>query len=351
MMKKKAAAAALLALALLLAVPGVTFAADSSAASGSAVTKSTKTVQVKTTGEGVITLKAAADTVVTTTIPGEEQYNMNNHFLDHQAHFIGFRITDKTPKTYTVSGDISDVSFCPVGGRAVTAGSTVLVGTRSTEGIEYEVDHFTFKAPSDGWIKVIPSGFEKGDEPYFNSQLALNGKNISSSDLFDTFPNSASPYRAYGVRKGLNYTIRIKPAETLFPVFAYKFRVTFKSVPSSRYHSSKKAKAMKAKKKYKGTIAAGSKTQDWYKFKVKKRKSIDVTVFGETNNSLNVVVRHKYKGKTHKYIAAISPYSYGRKKIHISAKKYTGISTKGTWTVQVCRANRGSSGYYELSWR
>ncbi|MGI6212315.1 MAG: pre-peptidase C-terminal domain-containing protein [Anaerovoracaceae bacterium] len=156
-------------------------------------------------------------------------------------------------------------------------------------------------------------------------------------------------YRAYGVEKGKTYVVRIKPTTSLYWTYSYRFLVNFKAVKAYKNQSKKKARTIKAKKLMKGTIPAGSSKANWYKFNVKKNKTIRVTLKGETNGRLDVLLMHKVGKKTKKYTTTI--YHSDKTTIEVSANRWIGIKTKGTWYIRVRGATKRSSGYYQILWK
>lgn len=344
MFRKRLAAAAAVMISISVAIPGAAFAEVLPASSPVMKTASTQTVQ--TDGPGMLVVNAPGDATITTNIPGEEQINLDNNFLDNKNHNYGIQITSTTPQTYTISGEINSCRFCSSADRTVVSGKTYYIGAPYSDSVSKEYWKFTYKAPADGYIRVTPNGYDKENLPVFATQLFRNGKSLSSRDEYGYIVNA---YRAYGVEKGKKYVIRIKPTTSLYWTYSYRFLVNFKAVKAYKNQSKRKAKTIKANKLMKGTIPAGSSKANWYKFNVKKNKTIRVTMKGETNGQLNVLIMHKVGKKTKKYTKTI--YHSGKSTLQVSANPWIGTKTKGTWYIRVCGANKRSSGYYQIKWK
>lgn len=94
----------------------------------------------------------------------------------------------------------------------------------------------------------------------------------------------------YGVKAGTTYCIRIQSSYNSNG--GYAFKVTNNKIKEKSGKTKKKAVMIKKKTK-KGTITAGSKQADWYKFKLTKKKSVKITFKGRTNDKFKVTI---YKG-------------------------------------------------------
>ena len=350
MFRKRIIAAAVLAISISVAITGTAFAEGSSASGSAMKTASAQTVQtvqtVQTDGPGMLVINAPGDATITTNIPGEEQINLDNVFLDNLNHNYGIQITSTTPQTYTVSGEINSCRFCSSADRTVVSGKTYYIGAPYSDSVSKEYWNFTYKAPADGYIQVTPNGYDKENLPVFATQIFRNGKSLSSKDEYGYIANA---YRTYGVEKGKTYVIRVKPTTSLYWTYSYRFLVKFKAVKAYNNQSKKKARTIKAKKLMKGTIPAGSSKANWYKFNVKKNKTIKVTLKGKTNGQLNVLLMHKVGKKTKKYTKTI--YHSDRTTLQVSADPWIGTKTKGTWYIRVRGANSRSSGYYQIMWK
>lgn len=347
MFRKRLIAATALMIPISVAITGFAFAAAPSAPGSVVETASAQTVQ--TDGPGMLVVNAPGDATLTTNVPGEEQIHLDNVFLDNLNHNYGIEITSTTPQTYTVDGTINGCRFCSSADRTVVSGETYYIGAPYSDSVSKEYWNFTYKAPANGYIRVIPNGYDEEDLSGFETQIFRNGKSLSSRDEYGYMVKGA--YRAYGVEKGKTYVIRTKPTINLNPTYSYRFQVNFKSVKAYKNHTKKKAKTIKAKKWMKGTIAAGSSQKNWYKFKVKKNKTVKLTLKGETNGRLNVQLMHKVGKKMKKYKRSIYHSAPGKTTIKVSAAALIGTKTKGTWYIRVCGANNQSSGYYQLKWK
>lgn len=148
-----------------------------------------------------------------------------------------------------------------------------------------------------------------------------------------------SPKVTFGVKKGTYY---IKAKNNTNPDGIYQIKYTNKRIKEKSGKKKSRAVLLKKKRTKKGTIVAGEKRTDWYKFRVTKRKTVRITMKGATNDELKVAV---YKGGR----------NIGRGTLYESRGgvrlKSLGKLSKGTYYIKVYRGNKKSSGWYSLSWR
>lgn len=192
--------------------------------------------------------------------------------------------------------------------------------------------YIKYEAPYTGYVTLTP-----GEGSAYVTLCNSKRKAISSEDrLYGG--NASVTTSTYGVKNGTVYYLKVKSGYNPFGLNIKTTKVSEKSGTSK-----KKAKTIRSNKTVKGTIRANSNTVDWYKFKVTKKKSVNVWFKGKTNNALKVTV-YRSNGKS-----IIST------KINttVNGRKITSIGKwpKGTYYLKVERANKKSSGYYTLKWK
>lgn len=194
-----------------------------------------------------------------------------------------------------------------------------------------QTNYFKFKAPKTGYLRVT------GESAASSYQVALcnNSKKALSGDTY------FSRVPTYGVTKGKTYYIRI--AANYNSAGGYKFNV--KSAGISEKSGKTRAKAVNVKKgkTVKGTIQAGSSQADWYKFKLTGKKKVTISLTTGSNDALKVIV---YKGGKQVGNGSRTIYNNAEGKLYSTTKW-----SKGTYYIQIKRANSKSSGYYTLKWR
>ncbi|MBQ9942379.1 MAG: hypothetical protein IJP03_05175 [Christensenellaceae bacterium] len=221
-----------------------------------------------------------------------------------------------------------------------TAAFTKLAENKLTKFYQATPDlnmYFRIVANDTGYIRI--SGKK------LNGYVTLcdaDRKPLSSKDRI----NSASEYIyensvVYGVTKGKTYYIRVNSNQPMAYIKWANGAISDKSGSSKA-----KAKAMSSKTTYKGYIAAGSKTQDWYKFTLSSPKYWRLQMKGATNDTLRIrlytasgtLFHTDYFRSSHEYGSGYFIYT-------------TSKLPKGTYYVCISRDNSKSSGYYSLYWK
>lgn len=208
--------------------------------------------------------------------------------------------------------------------RTVYSGRQIAVGQKNGQ-----TNYFKFKAIRNGYLRVQSSeGYDK--VTLYNSTKKKALSNATSTHYAPT----------YGVKKGRTYYVRVVSGYNSDG--GYNLKVTNTAIKEKSGKKKSKAVLIKKKKTKKGTIVAGEKRTDWYKFKVTKKKRVRVIMKGATNDQLKVVI---YKGKRR---VGSGTFGYYSEKLTL---KSLGKLSKGTYHIKVYRGNKKSSGWYSLSWR
>lgn len=232
-------------------------------------------------------------------------------------------IGSSSNETYTANVTYANLSGAD---RAIGNNQNILVGQ-----IDAQTNYFTFRAPYTGYLTVTPTT----QEAVWNYVALCNsGKRALTGNL------SMRNTPTYGVKAGTTYCIRIQSSYNSNG--GYAFKVTNNPIKEKSGKTKKKAVTIKQKKTKKGTITAGSKQADWYKFKLKKKKSVRITFKGRTNDRFKVTV---YKGGR-----KIGSRTYWYSDASMTLKSI-GKWTKGTYYIKVQRASSTSSGWYSLKWK
>lgn len=228
------------------------------------------------------------------------------------------------------------------------ASGNLLIGGTHISGTDRTITNKTWNAV----------GVEKAQTRYFKFKAKYNGYvTVQTKKLsgYVTLTNSkkkalsnavyASSYSTkkitFGVKKDKTYYLKAKNRYTNYDGY-YQIRYTNSRISEKSGKKKSRAVLLKKKRTKKGTIVAGEKRTDWYKFRVTKRKTVRITMKGATNDELKVAV---YKGGRN--IGRGTLYeSRGGVKL-----KSLGKLSKGTYYIKVYRGNKKSSGWYSLSWR
>ena len=199
-----------------------------------------------------------------------------------------------------------------------------------------QTNYFKFKAVRNGYLRVQSS--EIGDKV-----TLCNSKKRALSNAANT---TYKP--TFGVKKNKIYYVKVAAGDNYDG--GYTLKVTNSTIKEKSGKKKSRAVLLKKKRTKKGTIVAGEKRTDWYKFRVTKKKRVKVTIKGATNNKIKVAI---YRGNKRVRILGGNPTitvnrnNYGSNKMTV-----TGYSwPKGTYYIKVYRGNKKSSGWYSLSWR
>ena len=198
---------------------------------------------------------------------------------------------------------------------------------------------FKFKATKNGKITV-----SHNSNYGYHAQI-LNAKKKELSDKQWCDEGVSREKCQFAVQKGKTYYIRIYPNDSGSKYHEFKIKEAEVKEKSGTKRS--KAVTIKAKKKVNGTIVAGSKQADWYKFKLSKKKKLTITVSGQASTYLNFTV-YNSKGKE---ISTKSLYGSGSMDIEVTNSTTYGKANKGTYYIKVSRKSSKDSGIYKLSWR
>ena len=142
------------------------------------------------------------------------------------------------------------------------------------------------------------------------------------------------------MKKGKTYYVKV--AAGYNSDGAYALKVTNSTISEKSGKKKSRAVLLKKKRTKKGTIVAGEKRTDWYKFRVTKRKTVRLTMKGATNDELKVAI---YKGNRRVGRSTLGYYS---KSITLRS---VGKLSKGTYYIKVYRGTKKSSGWYSLRWK
>ncbi len=193
-----------------------------------------------------------------------------------------------------------------------------------------------YKAPDNGYITISAqasgqASFSSGTVRLYNAKRQA----LSKNDSF--YMTDGMSDVSYGVKKNAVYFIRLKAEGTL----SVRFR--FQKVKENSGGKKAMAKNLAKKKRVKGVVAAGEKTADWYKIKVKKKQTLHFYYSGKTNGKLAVTFSGTYLKTAKRFIlhgTETVQYAYSAERVQ-----------PGTYYVKVERAENMSSGYYTLKWQ
>lgn len=195
--------------------------------------------------------------------------------------------------------------------------------------------YFKYKASKTGVVSVAHTS-----NAYGNIWLTNSSKKVITEGAISDYGTSDA---YFGVEKGKTYYIK-----TSAHVYDEIMGITIKEtgVKEKSGKTKKKAVTIKAKKNIKGTISAGKKQVDWYKFKNKKKKKLTLNV--ETLGVGKIVFTvYNSKGKK---IGDYTSYG-GARKLTITNSTTYGKANKGTYYVKVSRYDANSTGIYSLKWK
>lgn len=256
------------------------------------------------------------------------------YFLKLSSNYSEF-LANYNPKTFENSVDIRICEWHN-GDQTIKSGQTITNYNGRTDHRDYK-----FKATKNGKITVTHDSKYGFDVQILNAKKkALSEKQWCASNL-----NPARESCQFAVEKGKTYIIRVYPNDS--GTTYHHFKLVQKEVKEKSGATRKKAVQIKAKKKVKGTIAAGSKKADWYKLKLTKKKSLTIYLKGEASSYLNVTV-YNSKGKK---IGTQYMTRNNDLEAKVTNSTTIGKANKGTYYIKISRKSSKDSGVYQLSWR
>lgn len=199
-----------------------------------------------------------------------------------------------------------------------------------------QTKYFKFKAKYTGYVTI--------NTAYLSGEITLtNSRKRAVSNAVDSY--SGGSQITFGVQKNRTYYIKALNNYTMYDGY-YKIKYINKGIREKSGKNKSRAVLIKKKRTKKGTIVAGEKRIDWYKFKVTKKKRVRITIKGNTNNKLKYVI---YKGRQ-RVLGGSGTLWYNSNGV-ADVKKLYGKLSKGTYYIKVYRGTKNSSGWYSLNWR
>lgn len=285
---------------------------------------------------GIYKDKALTQPVATAAVaPADENaYEKLFNITRSGYYYFGIKSSNTDPAVSQHYGILALAVYGNGGDRTVTSGKKISVW-KSVSGTQ--TNYFKFKAGYTGYLTV--GSDEKVQITLCNSKKAAASNAVTN--LYKSTAGSTYPSVTFGVKKGYTYNVKVSVSSKNLKQYSYyKLLVTNKAITEKS--GTKKSRAATIKRGYlkKGTITAGSSQSDWYKFKLTGKKTVKVTMQGDTNKKMYMTI---YKGTS-----KIRTSSFYYKNSGIS---YTRTLSKGTYYIKISRADKYSSGWYSLKWR
>ncbi|MBQ1407977.1 MAG: hypothetical protein IIY88_07595, partial [Eubacterium sp.] len=237
-------------------------------------------------------------------------------------------------KVYKYSDDVCTCRIVagvwPSGDKVIASGQTMAYYVDSSR-----IKDFKYTATANGKIRVACAS-----DYGYHVQILSASKGVLSEERWLTKGTGCD----LAVEKGKTYFIRVKSIDSN-TVLQFSLKQT--AVKEKSGKSKKKAVAIKAKKKAKGTIAPGSKKADWYKLTLKKKKTLTINLTTDATNYLTLTVYNK-KGKK---IGSTNIYNATKWKGTVTHSRTYGKADKGTYYIKISRKTAKDSGIYTLSWK
>ena len=204
--------------------------------------------------------------------------------------------------------------------------------------------------PKDGLLTV--TGNEIWSSSYYGTSYYSMYVELYNSKMKPLVANKESvsykneDYVFYGVKKG-TYYIKVSGEKNYLLVAA------FEKMPNKGGSSKAKAKTIKAKKYQKGIMPAGEKAKaaDWYKFKVSKKKVLNLYIEAANNGYFEFYLY----GPSYKKgirIDSLMNKSGSYYSINGRTNKKMKVAT-GTYYIKVIRSSssKKASGAYQIKWK
>ena len=263
-----------------------------------------------------------------------------------------------------------------IGGCDVAAGKTYYVGIQSSYAASAQITAYVIpyntrtlkegqvmyasgykgnKADSKACFKIVPSktGYIKVDLKelgYDNSGgyvtlLNANKKAVSEKLLYDS--DSETSYVVFGVKKGKTYYLKVTGCVGS-SAYRFAYAITYTNKAATLKNNTSKKKAVKLKRKAKAKsmtrVATGKKQNQWYKFKVTKKRKTQIKVDASLIKSGSATVT-VYRGK--KKVASTKMYAGKVYTYTVTYSTTYGKANKGTYYVKVATTAK-CSGMYKI---
>lgn len=204
---------------------------------------------------------------------------------------------------------------------------------------------FTIKPTKSGLMTVYVA--EPGStSASANITLYNSSKKAVSDAIYAYTSNSTYTKAVFGVKKGTTYYVKVDSAGMYSNKYVYGVKYNVSSLTDKNYSKKSKAKTLKRKAKATSNLftASTSKSTDWYKFKVTKKRQTVLTVntAGMDSGTVTVTV---YKGSKKVGTTTINnDYSNGGKYTVTYGTSY-GKANAGTYYVKVVKSKTASGKY------
>lgn len=203
----------------------------------------------------------------------------------------------------------------------------------------YDKYYFQYKAEKTGKVTV--------SLPYQHGSYVtlLNAKKKALSEAEWVSGGANTGKFTFAVKKGTTYHFLVT-SNGINAGNIQSISVKNTAVKEKSGAKKKKAVKIKAKKTVKGTILPGSKTADWYKFSLKKKKKVTLNFNGNITGGLKITVYTKGGKKIGSYVN-----NGGSHVLRLTHSRTYGKVDKGTYYIKISRNNSLSSGAYSLKWK
>ena len=243
--------------------------------------------------------------------------------------------------------------------------STVTISDRECTGATNKIASIQFKPKVTGYITVKMTNASSVRDAAGFMYLCNNKKKAIShkKEQYETNRSQSWFYtRTFGVRKNKIYYLAVESRGG-----GVKVTANIKAASKSNANTQGKAKNLNPGKKVNGVIIAGENKADWYKFNIKNKKMIRVSLSAKTNGAVagqgdgdfSGIKYTVYKsdgkklGDDYASPSTNSTWSEYFKRIYYNGyptTQTTGLDT-GTYYIKVERHKNTSSGFYTLSWK
>ena len=239
-------------------------------------------------------------------------------------------------KTYVVAVSSDDIGLVAVRPYALSYKTRTLKAGKTMISSGYKGDYndsavkYKIKPTKSGYITVGLK--EYGYDKSAGYVQILNKKKKIASDKLWYYQGSDTSYVVFGVKKGVTYYLKVTGCQGTYDNY-YAYGIKYKITKSPVRKNTKRSKSVKLKRKgsWKKTVLLANRKSgnQWYKFKVAKKRTT-VIKFDGTNIKSGTVKMTLYRGKK----------KIDTTKVHNGEKWSYKVTYGTTWY----KANRGT--YY-----
>lgn len=221
--------------------------------------------------------------------------------------------------------------------------SSVVITDENCSYVTGEIDYIKIKPKKDGYLKLKMKNASAVSTNTYGKIYLYNGKKskaLSPVKVYDTNEIDAYYYTVcYGLKKNTQYYVAVTS------YVGVEISAEYKAVKDTSGTKKSKAKTIAKKKSAVGTIVAGTKSSDYYKFNVTSNQEINVKLKHFLTDDVILTVSGPGIKKSVFRVDGLQKWGYD------FGVGSPGKVIPGTYYIKIQPATKTCSGYYNISWK